>query len=389
MPPADKSNIDESYMRKALTQAAKGLGRTSPNPMVGAVVVKGGSSITRKGRIIGRGYHAGAGLAHAEVVAIDNAVIATKGSIKGADLYVTLEPCMSFGRTPPCTDAIIEAGIRRVFIGAGDPNPKVRGRGIRRLRRAGIEVVTGILKAECTALNLAYNKHIVSGLPFVTLKLATSLDGRIAVRGGDSSWITSKESRGYVHELRNIVDCVMVGYGTALADNPRLTTRGIKGGRDPMRAVLDAGLRLQADANIFKGAEKTRVFVFAAKKATPKKVTAEKAFAKKAEALKAKGVEVIRVPSSKAGLSLKAVLKELGDRGVTDLLVEGGGVLAAGLLKAALVDRVLWFTAPVIVGADGVPSVASIGVNDMGSALRFKTIKVKTLGTDLLVEGRL
>ncbi len=374
MPSVDNRKIDETYMRKALTLAAKGLGRTSPNPMVGAVVVRPG---TKKGRIIGRGYHACAGLAHAEVVAIDNAVLATKGSIKGADLYVTLEPCMTFGRTPPCTGAIIEAGIRRVFTGAGDPNPKVRGRGVRRLRRAGIEVVTGILKAECTALNAAYNKHIVTGLPYVTLKLATSLDGRIASNGGDSSWITSKESRSYVHELRNIVDCVMVGSGTALADNPWLTTRGVKGGRDSVRVVLDSALRLPASANLYKVQQRVSTFVFTGKKASHKK----------AEILKAKGVEVLRVAETKAGLSLKAVLKKLGERGVTDLLVEGGGGLAAGLLKGGHVDKVLWFTAPIIIGADGVPSVATLGVNNMDSALRFKTIKVKTLGTDVLVEG--
>jgi len=366
-------------MRMALTLARKGLRRTSPNPMVGAVVVK---PDTKKGRVIGRGYHAAAGLAHAEVVALDNAGLATKGIVKGADLYVTLEPCITFGRTPPCTGAIIDAGIRRVFIGAGDLNPKVRGRGVRKLRRAGIEVVTGILKAECTALNAAYNKHVVTGLPYVTLKLATSLDGRIATKGGDSTWITSKESRAYVHDLRNIVDCVMVGSGTAMVDNPRLTTRGVRDGRNPARVVLDSELRLPDSANIFKGAKKTGVFVFASRAATH-----EKAFVKKAELLTSRGVEVIRVPRTKSGLSLKAVLKGLGDRDITDLLVEGGGLLAAGLLKAALVDRVLWFTAPIIIGGGGVPSVASFGVSDMDGALRFKTVKVKTLGTDVLVEG--
>ncbi|VAV83602.1 Diaminohydroxyphosphoribosylaminopyrimidine deaminase / 5-amino-6-(5-phosphoribosylamino)uracil reductase [hydrothermal vent metagenome] len=374
MPPAVANNINDTDMRKAMALAVKGRGRTAPNPMVGAVVVK-------KGRIIGRGYHARAGLAHAEVVALDNANVGKTGralgGAGGADLYVTLEPCPVFGRTPPCTDAIIEAGIKRVFVGAGDPNPKVRGRGVRKLRQAGIVVTTGILKAECVAINVAYNKHIVSGLPYVTLKLATSLDGRIAASSGDSTWITSKESRSYVHELRNTVDCVMVGSGTALADNPRLTTRGVKGGRNPMRAVLDSSLSLPPDANIFKSARKTGVFVFTGKAAS----------AKKADILTAKGATVIRVQTTKAGLSLKAVLKELGGRGVTDLMVEGGGVLAAGLLKAGLVDKVLWFTAPLIIGAGGLPSVAELGGKDMSRALRFKDIKIKTFGTDVLVEG--
>jgi len=315
------------------------------------------------------------------VAALDNVCAGKAGrgpaSAEGADLYVTLEPCPVFGRTPPCTDAIIEAGIRRVFVGAGDPNPGVRGRGVGRLRRAGIEVVTGVLKAECTALNAAYNKHVVSGLPYVTLKLAVSLDGRIAARGGDSRWITSRQSRACVHEQRDRVDCVLVGSGTALTDNPRLTTRGVKGGRDPMRAVLDSELRLSADANIFKGAGKTGVFVF----------TGKKACAKKADIIAATGATVIRVRSTKSGLSLKAVLKELGSRGVLELMVEGGGALAAGLLKAALVDRVLWFTAPLIIGADGIPAVAAFGVKDMSRALRLKDIKIKTLGKDVLVEG--
>ncbi len=374
MPPVDAKKINDACMRKAIALAVKGRGRTAPNPVVGAVVVK-------NGRIIGRGYHAGAGLAHAEVAALDNANIAkagrASGGAVGADLYVTLEPCPVFGRTPPCTDAIIEAGIRRVFVGAGDPNPKVRGRGVRKLRQAGIEVTTGLLKAECAALNVAYNKHIVSGLPYVILKLATSLDGRIAANSGDSKWITSKESRAYVHELRNAVDCVMVGSGTALADNPRLTARGVKGGRDPVRAVLDSRLRVSPDANIFKGAKKTGVFIFTGKAAS----------AKKADILISRGAAVIRVPGTKTGLSLAAVLKELGDRGVLELMVEGGGTLGAGLLKAGLVDKVLWFTAPLIIGADGLPAVAELGAGDMSRALRFKDIKIKTLGTDVLVEG--
>lgn len=367
-------NLDAANMRKAIRLALKGLGRTAPNPMVGAVVVK-------RGRMIGSGYHERAGLAHAEVVALDNALVGLKGrrsgGPRGANLYVTLEPCPVFGRTPPCTDAIIEAGIRRVFIGAGDPNPKVRGRGVRILRRAGIEVVTGVLKAECEEINHAYSKHIVSGMPFVTLKLAASLDGRIAVKGGDSKWITSKESRSYVHKLRDAVNCVMVGSGTALADDPRLTVRGVKNGQSPMRALVDSSLKISPDAKIFKGAKKSRVFVFTGKKSSEKKV----------ERLRKLGAEVIMVRATKAGLSLRAVLTELGKRGVTDLLVEGGGTLGAGLLSAGLVDKLLWFSAPLIIGGDGVASIAPLGAKKMAETIRLKDVKIKTLGGDILIEG--
>ncbi|MEE9613844.1 MAG: bifunctional diaminohydroxyphosphoribosylaminopyrimidine deaminase/5-amino-6-(5-phosphoribosylamino)uracil reductase RibD, partial [Thermodesulfobacteriota bacterium] len=230
---------NEKFMRAALSLAKKGLGRTSPNPAVGAVVVKGK-------KIVARGYHRKAGLAHAEVEALDRA--GRKSS--GADLYVTLEPCCHHGRTPPCTDAIIEARIKRVFVGMKDPNPGVRGRGIKKLMAAGITVVTGMLESDCRTLNEPYTKHVTTGIPYVILKLAMSLDGRIATGGGESKWITGPEARNYVHKLRNTVDCVMVGSGTAVRDDPRLTVR-FSNGRNPARAVVDTKLVTPPGARIF------------------------------------------------------------------------------------------------------------------------------------------
>ncbi|MCR4287492.1 MAG: bifunctional diaminohydroxyphosphoribosylaminopyrimidine deaminase/5-amino-6-(5-phosphoribosylamino)uracil reductase RibD, partial [Deltaproteobacteria bacterium] len=231
----------EEYMRLALSLAAKGLGRTSPNPAVGAVIVK-------HGLIIGKGFHKKAGFAHAEIAALDSI---KKGPAKGGTLYVTLEPCCNWGRTPPCTDAIISSGVKRVVVGTMDPNPKVSGKGLRQLASAGIEVITGILEEDCRRLNEWYNKFITKGLPFVTIKLAVTLDGRAAAKTGESRWITGIESRRRVHRMRSMADAVMVGAGTVMKDDPQLTVRHVKG-RDPLKAVVDTGFSIPLKAKVFR-----------------------------------------------------------------------------------------------------------------------------------------
>jgi len=351
-------------MRVALRLAKKGLGRTSPNPCVGAVVVRGGN-------IIGRGWHKKAGLPHAEVIALNMA----GDRARGADLYVTLEPCTHFGRTPPCVDAIIRAGVKRVFIGCKDPNPRVKGKGIRKLERAGIKVASGILKEELLSINEAYEKYITTGLPFVILKLATTLDGKIATKTGESKWITSIDARRYVHRLRSIVDCVMVGSATVIRDNPSLTVRLIKG-RNPARAVVDSQLKIPLDSNFFSGG--SHVFVFTTKRADKKKI----------KETEKKGAGVIVVPSAKEGVSLKAVMREFGKREITSVMIEGGARLSAGALKQGVVDKVVFFIAPLIVGGEGVSSVGDLGVMRLEKALKIKDIKTKRVGGDILVEGR-
>src|SRR3990170_1760168 len=315
------------FMRLAIKLAEKGFGRTSPNPVVGSVVVK-------NGKIIGRGYHQDAGLPHAEVNALQDAGKKAQGST----LYVTLEPCAHFGRTSPCVTAIIKAGVKKVVIGSIDPNPKVRGKGIRTLEKNKIEVIKDVLRDECLSLNEAYVKYITKKTPFVILKLATTLDGKIATSIGDSKWITSLESRRYAHRLRSLVDCVMVGSGTILKDDPALTVRLIKG-KNPARAILDSGLRIPVKAKIF-ASHNERVFIFTSANANKNKI----------RLLEEKGAEVIKVNQSKDGLSIKGVLRELGKRGVTSVLIEGGARVAASALKEGAVDKAIFIVAPKIIG---------------------------------------
>ncbi|MBI5598831.1 MAG: bifunctional diaminohydroxyphosphoribosylaminopyrimidine deaminase/5-amino-6-(5-phosphoribosylamino)uracil reductase RibD [Deltaproteobacteria bacterium] len=375
----------ERFMRVALVLARKGLGRTSPNPAVGAIVVKNGD-------IAGRGYHKKAGLPHAEIIALEEA----GERAKGADLYVTLEPCVHFGRTPPCADAILRAGIKRVVIGAKDPNPKVNGKGMRRLEKAGVRVIKGILADKCRALNEAYGKHIKTGMPFVILKLASSLDGRISTAAGESKWITSLESRKYVHRLRSTVDCVMVGSGTVIKDDPRLTVRLVRG-RNPARAVVDSGLKIPLDSIFFSGGSdfplpsgeracpgldpgvgvRGKIFVFTTVKASKKKI----------KLMEEKGAKVIIVPTAEGGVSLKRVLRELGRNGITSVMIEGGSRLAAGALKEGVVDRVVFFVAPLIIGGDGVPSIGDLGIKGVKKAFRIRDMKTKRVGGDIMVEG--
>ncbi len=356
-------SVEEFFMRLALREAAKGLGRTSPNPAVGAVIV-------RNGRVIARGHHARAGGPHAEAVAIR----AARARARGADLYTTLEPCDHHGKTPPCSFAILEAGIRRVFVGSADPNPLVNGRGVARLRAAGLEVFQGVLGPECDALNAHWFRFIRDRRPYVTLKAAVTLDGRIATRTGDSRWVTGEEARRWVHRLRDRVDAVLVGAGTARADDPRLTARLPGGrGRDPVRVVLDTDLALPAKLRLLNPRSRAPTIVAHASR-RPRRV--------------APGVELLRCRRGKGGVDLHDLLARLARRGITHLLVEGGARVHARFLEEGLVDRVAIFVAPKIVGADGVPLAAGRGPTRMSDALRLDEVEVDRIGEDVLVQGR-
>jgi diaminohydroxyphosphoribosylaminopyrimidine deaminase/5-amino-6-(5-phosphoribosylamino)uracil reductase len=349
-------------MRLALDLASLGLGRTAPNPAVGAVLV-------RAGRVVGRGHHARAGSPHAEIVALAQA----GARARGADLYTTLEPCDHFGRTPPCSRALIEAGVRRVFVGSRDPNPLVDGRGSARLRRAGVEVVGGPLQAECDALNAPWFRLVRSGRPFVTLKVAATLDGRIATSAGDSRWVTGPEARAWVHRLRDQVDAVLVGRGTAQADDPRLTTRLPGGaGRDPLRVVLDTGLRLPPTLRLFRQRSAARTLVLHA--------------ARRARDLGPR-VDLLRCARGPGGVDLEDALARLAGRGVVHLLVEGGGAVAASFLAAGLVDRLALFLAPRVLGG-GRGWGGEAGPARMAEAGWLRDLTVERLGDDLLLQGR-
>jgi diaminohydroxyphosphoribosylaminopyrimidine deaminase/5-amino-6-(5-phosphoribosylamino)uracil reductase len=337
------SDQDEHYMRMALRLAARAKGRTSPNPMVGAVVVK-------NGKIIGRGYHEKAGMPHAERVALSKAGKAANR----ATLYVTLEPCSHTNkRTPPCCPLVIQAGVKRVVVAMIDPNPQVSGSGIRKLRQAGIDVKTGVLKFEATRLNEAFIKHVTTGTPFVTLKVAQTLDGRIATSSGESKWITGKEAREEGHRLRNAHDAILVGVSTVLNDDPSLTAR-IPGGRDPVRVVVDSSLRIPLRSRVLtqKSAAPTIVATISANKA-------------RIEALQKAGAEVIRTRARKGRVDLTELVKRLGQRDIMSVLIEGGSEINASALKEGVVDKVVLFLAPLLM--TGRDSICSIGAFPPGS----------------------
>jgi len=359
--------MNEAHMRRALALAARGLGRTSPNPAVGAVVV-------RRDVVVGEGHHERAGAPHAERVALGNAGQAARG----ADLYVTLEPCCHYGRTPPCTDAIIKAGIRRVIFASSDPDPRADGKGAQQLRAAGVEVVEGVLRGEADRLNEAYLKHKRTGRPFVTLKLAMSLDGKIATRAGDSRWVTGEAARRRVHEMRNTSDAVMVGVGTVLADDPRLTTRGIQGGRDAVRIVCDSRARTPPGAQIISQQSEAPCLV----------AVTEGADQERLERLSAAGAEVLVLPGTKGRVNLDALSLALGDRDIMSVLLEGGGALAWSALDAGILDKVALFYAPMIIGGEeAIASVGGEGVERISDAFRLQDVTFDRLGGDLLVEG--
>src|SRR3990172_5117537 len=366
-------------MGEALKAAKRGLGRTSPNPAVGAVVVKGS-------QVIGRGYHRKAGLAHAEIEAMRGL---GKKDLRGATLFVTLEPCCNWGHTPPCTGAIIGSGIKKVVIGAFDPNPEVSGRGVRILRRAGVEVSTRVIESQCLEIIEWYAKYITTQRPFVILKIASTLDGRIATASGRSRWITGMESRRYVHRLRSMMDAVMVGSSTVRTDDPELSVRLVKGRRNPARVVVDRSFETPFTAKVFAGVGESGggggeggkggegVFVFTTKKAKREKV----------EEARSLGATVKIIRETASGVSLKGVLRELGRAGITSLLVEGGARLSASILRERLADKVLVFLSPMVLGADSIPSVGPLGTGSLKGALRLKDVRVSRTGEDILVEG--
>jgi len=353
----------ERFMRLALREAEKGLGRTSPNPAVGAVVV-------RAGRVVGRGHHARAGGPHGEVEALR----AAGAKARGADLYTTLEPCDHWGKTPPCSLAILEAGVRRVFVGSRDPNPVVKGRGMARLRRAGVEVVAGVLRQACDAVNAPWFRYITSGRPYVTLKAAITLDGKIATTSGDSRWVTGAAARREVHRLRDQVDAVLIGAGTARADDPRLTARLPGGGRDPLRVVLDSRLQLPASLRMFTVDSPAPALV------------ATIAPLGEGRQRGGGGVEVVRCRARGGRVDLEDLLHRLATRGVAHLLVEGGAEVHAAFLAARLVDRVLLHMAPKILGG-GKDWLGGAGPPRMADALSLRGLTVRRLGDDLILSG--
>jgi diaminohydroxyphosphoribosylaminopyrimidine deaminase / 5-amino-6-(5-phosphoribosylamino)uracil reductase len=354
---------DEAFMRLALRLARRGLGRTSPNPPVGAVVVTNGV-------VVGRGYHRRAGEAHAEVEALRDA----GRRARGATLYVTLEPCAHHGRTPPCADAVIAAGIRRVVIGTRDPNPSVPGNGMRRLRAAGLAVAGGVLQSACDELIAPFRKLVTTGLPFVTLKLAASLDGRIATAGGASRWITSEASRRHAHRLRAAHDAILVGAETVIHDDPQLTCR-VRGGHNPLRIVLDGRLRLPLSARVLTNTASVATLVVTGRSAPQAKV-------RRIEAL---GVQVLRLPEQAGRVSIRRVLRTVGQRGLASVLIEGGAQVAAAALTASVVDRLVVFYAPKLIGGDGKPMIGPLGVRRMGQALQLGRLHVKRFASDVLV----
>ncbi|QJD82362.1 bifunctional diaminohydroxyphosphoribosylaminopyrimidine deaminase/5-amino-6-(5-phosphoribosylamino)uracil reductase RibD [Cohnella herbarum] len=355
---------DEFYMQLALNLAGGASGQTGVNPVVGCVVVK-------DGRIVGMGAHLKRGEGHAEVLALNMA----GEQAKGATAYVTLEPCSHHGKTPPCCDRLIFEGVARVVVASIDPNPVVAGSGIRRLRDAGIQVEVGVLEAQAVQLNEAFNKFIVTGLPFVTLKTALSLDGRIATRTGHSRWITGAESREAVHTLRHRHNGIMVGAGTVLADDPELTTRLGVPALHPTRIIVDSKLRVPLEARILNEAAPTIV------------LTTEQANEDKAGLLREKGAEVWRCGTGER-VDLTQAMSKLGGHGIGSILLEGGGVLNGAMLEAGLVDKLMLFYAPILVGGTGAPSAFEYtGPEEMSAALRLKRVTMQAFGDDWCVTG--
>lgn len=363
--PPSFSAASVQYMARALELARRGEGRTAPNPPVGAVLV-------RDGEIVGEGYHPAAGEPHAEIFALRAA-----GELAlGADLYVTLEPCCHHGRTGPCSEALLAAGIRRVWYGSVDPNPQVAGNGLARLRAAGVEINPGPLVEECRRLIAPFAKHLLTGRPYLILKAAMTIDAQLATSAGESQWISGVASREHGHRLRNQVDGILTGAGTVLADDPQLTVR-MAAGRNPARIILDGQLRTPLSARVYTDVPGARLLV-----------TADDLPADRLRPYAEQGVEIIQVPKVVDRLDLAAAMAELGRRNLMCLLVEGGGALNGALLRAGLVDRLALFIAPLLLGGDdGTPLFAGAGRVRLAEALRLRDLQISCVGKDLLLEG--
>ena len=368
---------EEKYMRRAIELAKKGSGHVNPNPLVGAVIV-------RDGEIIGEGYHECYGQLHAERNAIANAK-KRGNSLEGSTIYVTLEPCCHYGKTPPCTEAIIEEKIARVVVGSDDPNPLVSGKGFQMLREKGIEVIPHFLKEKCDAMNHVFFHYIRTGTPYVAMKYAMTMDGKIACYTGDSKWVTGEESRAHVQTLRNHYKGIMAGIGTVLADDPMLNCR-IEGGRDPIRIIADSHLRIPRDSQLVRTAGQQPLIVACLPDADEEK----------AAQLQEKGVEVLRIPGvttaditeeQKEVISLPVLMKELGARKIDGILLEGGGQLNESALQAGIVDRIYCYIAPKIFGgAQAKTPVEGQGLTRAADAWQFNRIGMQEFGQDILLE---
>jgi diaminohydroxyphosphoribosylaminopyrimidine deaminase/5-amino-6-(5-phosphoribosylamino)uracil reductase len=361
IPPS--SSQDERWMRECIELAKSRLGFTSPNPTVGCIIV-------REGRIVGRGVTAPGGRPHAESQALAEA-----GQLaRGATAYVSFEPCSHYGQTPPCARALAEAGVSRVVIGCLDPYPPVRGRGLAFLKAAGIATTVGVLESECRRVNEGFITRVTRQRPFVILKLATSLDGRIAAATGDSRWISSRESRELVHKWRTEADVVMIGAATVIADNPRLTCR-IEGGRDPVRVVLDQRLRCPASSRIFHQRSPAPTIIVTSLSNAPK---VKRRYGAR--------VEAIAAATDEQGISLREVMREFARRGWGKVLIEGGAKLAGAALRAGTVDRVAFFVAPLIIGC-GLPSVEGLLAKKVREAVKLTGLTAQPVGADWLLEA--
>tara|TARA_Y100000294_G_C8566455_1_gene341044 strand:- start:1355 stop:2425 length:1071 start_codon:yes stop_codon:yes gene_type:complete len=352
----------KKYMEIAINLAEKSRGYVSPNPLVGCIIVK-------RGKIVGKGYHKKYGQEHAEI----NAIKSAGKKANNATMYVNIEPCSHWGKTPPCTEKVVEAGIREVIVGMEDPNPLVDG--YRELKFRGLKTRIGILREQAKKLNEVYIKYAKSKKPFVILKLAMSLDGKIATSTGDSKYITSREARTYVHQIRNDVDAVMIGINTITRDNPLLDSRLIKG-KNPIKVIVDSTLKISEKSKVLKDPSKVII------------ATTKKALKKKIDKLHQKGVTVLILKPKKGLVDLKELIKELGKSEITSIMIEGGAELSGNAIKEGIVNKILMFTAPKLIG-NGLGPIKNLGIKKVNKAIKLKNISTKNIGKDILVIGYL
>ena len=358
-------SADDKYMKRALTLARKGIGRTSPNPAVGCIIVKNGA-------VVGEGWHKKAGEAHAEIHALAMAGV----EARGADVFVTLEPCSHTGKTPPCSEALVRAGVKRVVAGMLDPNPLVSGGGLAALKKAGIETSCGIREDDCRAVNLPFIKHVTTGIPYVTYKCAMTLDGNIATITGESRWISCEESRKHVHRMRSRMDAIMVGVDTIIADNPQLTVRHVRG-RDPLRVIVDTRLRTPESVTVLNGELSSRTII----------ATTESNPRVHLRYLK-QGATILVCAEYDGRVSMEDLLQKLGAMGVQSILLEGGSRLAGNMLQNGLIDELVIFIAPKVIGSNGFAPFTLQGITRMAQAIKLDFTTVSRSGSDIVVTAR-